>query len=160
MKVLSLILITFLLCSCITTEPSYYKIGSQMVMPDSFHAGSQWAFVLLNHRGEIVKSVVFEVTDNVILKTCQSDEQKQLKIISENPTGYPTLDNPTYSTNGAAFRISFSPEWCDANYALIGQLTEIGAYGIHMSETLSVGDGSDDDGGKFYGFPIILEQRE
>lgn len=142
-----------LLSSCSSNKPSKYQLESQKPTPKSFSIGSRWAFVLLDNSGEIIKSVVLEVT-NVDVKTCE-DGTKQLKVISENPNGtYPKLFEPAYSITGAAIRISFSPEFCDANYALIGTLSELGASGIHTPEELTMGYGNKNVGGKFYGFPV------
>src|SRR4051812_6724988 len=96
-----LCVLVFLLCSCSANKPSKYQLESQNQTPESFSIGSRWAFVLLNNSGEIIKSVVLEVTD-IDVKTC-GPETKQLKIISENPIGtYPKLFEPAYFITGAA----------------------------------------------------------
>ena len=149
-----LYMLAILLTSCSANKPSMYQLESQKPTPKSFSIESRWAFVLLDNSGKIIKSVVLEVTDTDV-KTCESGT-KQLKVISENPIGtYPKLFEPAYSITGAAIRISFSPSLCDANYALIGTLTDLGASGSHTPEELTMGNANKKAGGKFYGFPVL-----
>lgn len=149
-----LCLLVILLSACASPKLSRYQIESQNPTPKSFSVGSNWGFVLLDSNGEIFKTVIFEITD-VEMKTCESGTNKMLKIISESPVGvYPKLLNPAYEVTGAAIRISFSPELCDANYALIGSISELGAVGSHTPEELTFSKQSKNVGGSFYGFPV------
>ncbi len=149
-----LCLLIILLSACASPKPSRYQIESRNPTPKSFLVGSKWGFALLDSHGEIFKTVVFEITD-IDVKTCESGITKKLKVISESPVGvYPKLFNPTYKVTGAAIRISFSPELCDANYALIGSISELGAIGFHTPEELIFGRHNKNVGGSFYGFPV------
>jgi hypothetical protein len=121
--------------------------------PKTLAPNTTWALALLDAGGKIEKSLIVRLTDIPVKTECDGD-QRRIDIISDHGTDdSPKIYKPTYVVEGAALRISLST-FCDDGYALIGGVTRGGFEGYHTPETMIVGKGQAQKGGRVYGVPL------
>jgi hypothetical protein len=106
---------------------------------------------LLDPEGHVWKSFVVKLTD-IPAKTCDSEDDREVAVVSESIGSGPLLTNPAYHVSGAALRLQLMGAACDAGYAVIGGVTESGFEGVHHAEVLFAPRHS--TAGRAYGVPV------
>ena len=112
--------------------------------------GDTWAIILLDDKGNIVRSLVIRITSKPA-SSCMGGEWKRLEVLAESPPAY--KDQPAYEITHGELNIDLSINTCDNYYPLHGQLTSLGIQGTHGTLGLAGGKTL----GKFYGVPVILK---
>jgi hypothetical protein len=151
MRAIAIIVLAFHSIGCAVHQPSAYQIASAAPTPLTLRPGQKWAITLLDGEGHIWKSVVVRLTD-IPVKTCDSDDDRKLELISESLGTGPALHEPTYHVTGSAMRIQLASAACDAGYSLVGGVTDNGYEGVHMADVLFAPKHS--ASGRVYGLPI------
>ena len=151
MKTLAIVILLTFLDGCATVQLSAYQKASTAATPPTLRPGQKWAIVLLDGEGHVWKTLVVRLT-NIPIRTCDSDNDRQLDVISESVGKGPLLNSPVYEVSGAAMRMQLSSTACDGGYGVIGGVSDSGFEGVHMPEVLFAPKHS--TSGRAYGLPI------
>ena len=126
-----------------------YEEWTSEPTPEIWKSEPVWTLVLLNRKGEILRSLTVRFTDQEA-DSCIAGKWLKAEIIAERPERSSSfLGKPAYYVTGSYLELDLSANLCDSYYPLRGHLTIIGLSGMHGHEGMFGGEIL----GRFYGTP-------
>jgi hypothetical protein len=143
----------FLLMSAASSLPLSQQEANSVKSLKVWKPGDIWSIILLDHEGNIVRSLVIRITEKPA-NPCRDGEWKRLEVLSDSPAHDPAYKpEPAYEITHGELNIDLSINICDGYYPLHGDLTPLGIQGTHGTFGMDGGKTL----GKFYGVPVVLK---